>query len=92
MSESNPTGFIAVIVLMGLAAFLMRAGGYWLIGRIPIGPRVYRMLDVLPGAVIAASVAPLALKGGVSALLAVAAAGATMLVVRNDFVAVVVGV
>lgn len=92
MSESDPFGFIAVIVVMGLAAYLMRAGGYWLIGRIVIGARLRRMLDALPGAVIASTVVPLALKGGTSALLAVAAAGVTMLIVRNDFAAVLVGV
>jgi uncharacterized membrane protein len=92
MSENDLSGFIAVIVAMGVVAYLMRAGGYWLIGRMTIGPRARRMLDALPGAVIASSIAPLALKGGPSALLAVAAAGATMLVVRNDFAAVVVGV
>jgi uncharacterized membrane protein len=92
MSETDLAGFITVIVTMGAMAYLMRAAGYWLIGRVPIGPRVRRMLDALPGAVIAASVVPLALKGGPSALLAVGAAGLTMIVVRNDFAAVVVGV
>lgn len=92
MSENDLSGFVTVIVAMGAVAYLMRAGGYWLIGRMTIGPRVRRMLDALPGAVIASSVAPLALKGGPSTLLAVAAAGATMLVMRNDFAAVVVGV
>lgn len=92
MSESDPAGFIAVIVVMGLVAYLMRAGGYWLIGRITIGPRLRRMLDALPGAVIAATVVPLALKGGPSALLAVGAAGLTMWIVRNDFAAVIAGV
>ncbi|MFN3657600.1 MAG: AzlD family protein [Pseudolabrys sp.] len=92
MSESDPIGFITVVVAMGAVAYLMRAGGFWLIGRVPIGARLRRMLDALPGAVIAATVVPLALKGGPSALLAVCAAGATMLVVRNDFAAVVVGV
>jgi uncharacterized membrane protein len=92
MSESDPFGFIAVIVVMGAVAYLMRAGGFWLIGRFTIGARLRRMLDALPGAVIAATVVPLALKAGPSALLAVGAAGVTMLVVRNDFAAVLAGV
>ena len=92
MSENDPLGFVAVVLAMALVAYLMRAGGYWLIGRIPIGPRLLRMLDALPGAVIASSVVPLALKGGPSALLAVGAAGITMVVVRNDFAAVLAGV
>ena len=92
MIESDPFGFAAVLAAMMIVVFLTRAGGFWLIGRIPIGPRLRRMLDVLPGAVIASTVAPLALKGGPSAILAVAAAGVTMLVVRNDFAAVIAGV
>jgi uncharacterized membrane protein len=92
MSESDPFGFVAVLVAMTAVAYLMRASGYWLIGRLPIGPTARRMLDALPGAVIASSVVPLALKGGPSALLAVCAAGLTMLVVRNDFAAVIAGV
>lgn len=92
ISENDPAGFAVVIVAMALVAYVMRAGGYWLIGRVTIGPRLRRMLDALPGAVIASTVVPLALKGGPSALLALAAAGATMLIVRNDFVAVLAGV
>lgn len=92
MSENDPIGFIAAVGAMGAVAYIMRAGGYWLVGRLAIGPTARRMLDALPGAVIASSVVPLALKGGPSALLAVCAAGLTMLIVRNDFVAVVVGV
>jgi uncharacterized membrane protein len=92
MSENDLSGFIAVLIAMGTVAYLMRAGGFWLIGRITIGPRVRRILDALPGAVIAATVVPLALKGGPSALLAVCAAGVTMIVVRNDFAAVFAGV
>jgi hypothetical protein len=49
------------------------------------------MLDALPGAVIAATVAPILLTGGVRALAAAAAATLTMLVVRNDFAAVIAG-
>jgi uncharacterized membrane protein len=77
---------------MTAAVYLMRAGGYWLIGRIAIGPRLRRMLDALPGAVIAATVTPILMKGGVSTSLAAAAAVVAMIAVRNDFAAVVAGV
>jgi uncharacterized membrane protein len=56
MIENDPLGYAAVLVAMTVAVYLMRAGGYWLIGRVPIGPRLTRMLDALPGAVIAAPV------------------------------------
>lgn len=92
MTESDTLNFAVVIVSMGLVAFLMRAGGFWLIGRINIGPRLRRILDALPGALIASTVVPLALKGGPSALLAVGAAAGAMVIVRNDFAAVLAGV
>lgn len=81
-----------VILAMAVAVYLTRAGGYWLIGRFTIGPRVRRALDTLPGAVIVATIAPVLVHGGVSGLVAVAAAGLTMIFVRRDFAAVVAGV
>jgi uncharacterized membrane protein len=90
--QSDPLGYAAVLAAMTLTVYATRAGGFWLIGRVTIGPRLRRILDALPGAVIAATVAPIVLHGGVSALLAVIAAALAMLVVRNDFAAVVAGV
>lgn len=92
MSASDPLGFAGMLLAMTLAVYLTRAGGYWLIGHFRIGPRLHRVLNALPGAVIAATVAPILLKGGVSALFAMVAATLTMIVVRNDFAAVVAGV
>ncbi len=92
MSERDPMGFAAIIIAMAVMVYCTRAGGYWLIGRIRIGPRLRKMLDALPGAVIAATVAPLLVHGGLSALGAVAAAALTMIAMRNDFAAVLVGV
>lgn len=91
MSERDPLGWFAVIAAMTVAVYLTRAGGYWLIGRVTIGPRLRKVLDALPGAIIAATIAPLLARGGVSAFAAVAAALAAMLIVRNDFAAVASG-
>ena len=33
MMESDPLGFAAALFAMTLACYVMRAGGYWLIGR-----------------------------------------------------------
>lgn len=85
-------GFAAVVLAMSVTVYLTRAGGYWLIGRVTIGPRLRRMLDALPGAIIAASVAPILVHGGLRAVLAMLAAAAAMVVVRNDFAAVLAGV
>ena len=92
MIENDPLGFVAIMAAMTLSVFVMRAGGFWLIGHFTLGARVHRMLDALPGAVIAATVAPILVHGGVSAWLAVGAATLTMIVVRNDFAAVMAGV
>ena len=91
MSERDPIGFATVIIAMTVAVYLTRVGGYWLIGRVTIGPRLRKMLDALPGAIIAATIAPLLVHGGVSALCAVGAALAVMILLRNDFAAVAAG-
>ena len=92
MIASDPAGFFALIAAMTLVVYATRAGGFWLIGRVTIGRRLQRMLEALPGAVIAATVAPILLTGGVTAWLVVIAAAATMIAVRNDFAAVLAGV
>ncbi len=92
MSERDPLGWIAVIAAMALTVYITRAGGFWLIGRFTIGPRLRKILDALPGAIIAATIAPLMVHGGISAVAAVAAALLAVVTLRNDFAAVVAGV
>lgn len=91
MSERDPLGWFLVIAAMTVTVYLTRAGGYWLIGRVSIGPRLRKMLDALPGAIIAATIAPLLAHGGASALAAVSAALLAMVALRNDFAAVASG-
>jgi uncharacterized membrane protein len=92
MIEHDPLGFAAMIVAMMLTVIACRLGGYWLIGHFTIGRRLRKILDALPGAVIASTVAPILLTGGVRALLALVTAALTMVVVRNDFAALAAGV
>lgn len=92
MSEHDPLGWIAVIAAMALTVYITRAGGFWLIGRFTLGPRLRKMLNALPGAIIAATIAPLMIHGGMSAFAAVTAALLAVVTVRNDFAAVVAGV
>jgi uncharacterized membrane protein len=92
MIAHDPFGFAALLLAMMLAAFATRAGGYWLIGHFQIKPRLYRMLDALPGIVIASIVAPILVRSGLSAGCAVLAAVLTMILVRNDFAAVIAGI
>jgi len=92
MIERDPWAYVAVLAAMGIAVALCRVGGFWLLGRFTMGKRLRKALDALPGAVIAATVAPILLTGGTSGLLSVATAALTMLVVRNDFAALAAGV
>jgi uncharacterized membrane protein len=92
MIESDPKGFVLLLAAMTVTVYLTRAGGYWLIGRVTIGPRLRRMLNALPGAVIASTIAPILVQGGVRALLSMLAAATVMYFLRRDFAAVAAGV
>ncbi len=92
MIEKDAFGFLLTLALMMVVVYVTRIAGYWLIGRLVIGRRLRRMLDALPGAIIAATVAPALVHGGPRALLAMAATLVVMIVVRKDFFAVLAGV
>jgi uncharacterized membrane protein len=53
-SEGADWGVLAAILAMALATYAMRAGGFWLMGNVPPSPRLKRMLEALPGSVVAA--------------------------------------
>jgi uncharacterized membrane protein len=93
MSPNEPAdwGVLAALLAMALATYAMRAGGYWLMGRVALTPRLRRMLEALPGSIVAATVLPIVVNGGVVAVLAVGTAGVVMWVRRSDFLAVIAG-
>lgn len=80
------------IVAMALVTYATRAGGLWLMGRLPPSPRLERWLARLPGAILAAIVAPAALAGGITTALAALASMLVMARTGNVLVAMVVGV
>src|SRR5689334_18412870 len=92
MISNDPFGFAVITVAMMLAVYATRAGGYWLIGRITIGPRLRKMFDALPGAVIAATIAPTMINGGISAWAAAGVALVVMIVTRKDVLAIFAGI
>ena len=49
---------LLTIVLMAIVTYLLRAGGYWLVGRFTLTPRFEAALNYLPGAVLTALVVP----------------------------------
>jgi uncharacterized membrane protein len=84
-------GALAAILAMVVATYAMRAGGFWLMQHVPLTARLRRMLEALPGSVVVATVLPIAVREGPVAGLAIGAAGAVMLLWRNDLLAVVTG-
>lgn len=81
----------AAIFVMAAATALVRLTGYWVMGAVPLTRRVRRMLDALPGSVIVATIAPIVLNNGLSAMLGVTVVAAMMLLRRNELLAVFVG-
>lgn len=79
-----------LIAILGMAAvtYAMRAGGYWIMGRVPLTPRIRRALEALPGAIIVSTILPIALKGGVPVALSLIVSAAVMAVVRKEYIAV----
>jgi uncharacterized membrane protein len=90
MTDADALTFAAIAV-MAVATYLMRAGGFWLMGHLPPSARLRRMLEALPGTVTVATILPIVAREGLTAALAVAAAGVVMLVRRNDLLAVLAG-
>lgn len=90
-AELMRTEILVVIAVMALVTIVMRTAGFWLMGYVPVTPRIRRMLAALPGSVIAAAVLPVVVEGGVVAAMAVVAAMVSMWLTRSDFVAVMTG-
>jgi uncharacterized membrane protein len=89
--DGGEWGVLAAIVAMAVATYAMRAGGFWLMGHVPLTRRVRGMLEALPGSVVVATVLPIIVRDGLAAALAIGAAGVVMLIGRNDLLAVITG-
>lgn len=75
----DPT-VVGVILAMALATYGTKSVGYWAVGQVDLSDRVEAGIDVLPGAVVVAFVAPALADGGVAEWLA---AAATVVVARK---------
>ncbi len=87
----DPITLVAILG-MALATYTTRAGGLWLMGRLPASARVEAGLRHIPGAVLIALIAPSALARGPAEAIATLV---TMLVAartRNVLLAMVIGV
>jgi uncharacterized membrane protein len=90
--DLGAAGVWLIILAMAVVTYAMRAGGFLLMGYVPMTGRVRAFLQALPGAVVVALVVPVAARGGLAATAAVLAALAMMAWWRNDLIAVLSGV
>jgi uncharacterized membrane protein len=90
-ADTGTFGALAAVLAMALASHAIRFAGYWVMGRVPLTPRLRRMLDALPGSVVAATVLPIVVKAGPAAGVAIAMVLGVMVLSRNEFLAVFAG-
>lgn len=83
---------ILAIAAMALVTYGFRGGGYWLMGRITLSPRMEAGLAYLPGAVITALVVPSMLEAGFPGVVGVAIVALVMRIRPNLLLAMVAGI
>ena len=84
----------ALVAILGMAAvtYAIRAGGFLIAERLPSTGFMALWMRNIPGAVLAALIAPDVLKGGPATWIATATATLVYLATRNVFVTIVGGV
>lgn len=83
---------LLTILLMAAATYALRAGGYWLMGRVTLSRRMEAGLAYLPGAVITALVVPSAIDAGWPGIVALGVVAVVMRRWNNLFLALVGGI
>ena len=91
MNDPAAYGPFAAIVAMALATYATRVAGYLLMGHVPMTVRMRRMLETLPGAIVVATIVPLVARAGAPGLIGIGVTFASMLLRRNEFLAVALG-
>jgi uncharacterized membrane protein len=89
--NAEPMVLLAIGV-MAMMNYLLRAAGFWVMAHVPLTRRTQRMLEALPGSIVAATVLPIVARSGPAAAIAVTAAAGVMVWRGNSFLAVAVGV
>ena len=84
--------FALTVLGMTLATYALRAGGYWIMGRVPMTPKIRRGLEALPGAIIVSTVLPIAFKGGLTVVVCLIVAAAVMAWAGKEYIAVLFAV
>lgn len=87
----HPTALLA-IVLMAVVTYLTRAGGYWLLGRFTLSPRLEAGLGYLPGSIFVALVVPAAIEEGPPGAIAIAVTAVVMNRTSNLLLTMIAGI
>ena len=88
---SGPWGPVVAIAAMALVTYLCRISGVLMMSRVRITPTVQRALTALPGSIVAATVAPIAIRSGPAAILGVVAAVVVARRFHNELLALLAG-
>jgi uncharacterized membrane protein len=86
------TDVVFVVLGMALVTYATRAGGLWLMARVKPSPRLEAGLRQMPGAVLAALIAPLAWSGGTAERLALVATAIVAARTRSILLSLATGV
>ncbi|MGQ4878133.1 AzlD family protein [Billgrantia sp. LNSP4103-1] len=85
-------GALAAIVVMALVTYLTRAGGVFVMSRVPIGPGVERFINAMAGSVLVAVITPMVVEGDWGARMALVATLAVMLATQKALAAISAGI
>ncbi len=87
----HPTALLA-IVLMAIVTYLTRAGGYWLLGRFTLSPRLEAGLSYLPGSVFIALVIPAMIEEGPPGAISIAVTAIVIRRTNNLVITLIAGI
>lgn len=83
---------VVVILAMAVVTYAFRGGGYWLMGRVTLSPRLEAGLAYLPGAVITALVVPSMLEARFPGVVGVVVVAICMRIRPNLLLAMLAGI
>jgi uncharacterized membrane protein len=92
MNEPLQYGVFYAIAAMAAVTAFTRFAGFWMMGRMTLTPRILRMLEALPGSVVAALIVPVIAKEGVPAGAAMVVVALLMIWRRHEFLALAAGI
>ena len=92
MSPGLEPGSYIAIGAMALVTVFLRVAGYWVVGRVPLTTRFRRGLEALPLALFAATIIPLAVKGGPAGWIAAPVVAGAMLLTGKEAIALLAGI